>query len=509
MGFRSNAQRAKSTPGAHAPGAAGAGWAELFTGEYAFYTGFLVLGVVLYSIQTLVIVTIMPTVVEDIGGAAYYVWASMLYLVGTILGAASVGPAWAALGSRRVFALAGSIFALGTLGCALAPDMLTLVITRALQGFGGGLITGGLMSLVSALFPPGQRTRILAIYQGAWTLCSLLGPFFGGAFAEIGWWRGSFWSFVPVVIGFCAMAWWKLPQSPSAGGAGAARLPVMRLGVLALGVIGVAQAGQLASQTARAAALALAIVLIGTAFRMDRRAVHRLFPSRPLSVTRPVGLGYWILIIVGAVQSAVTIFLPLALQIVHEVTPLLVGVSNLLVSSAWTIATFMVSGWSGARERFALRSGPVLMLAGVAMMLGGGSVAGLLAACFVFGFGIGIHNVHLNARLMEAAVKGEEALTASSMSMIRPLGMAVGTAAAGMVANTGRPGTADRQGGGEQRSRCGAAVLDRAAVVCVPLYRAPVTANPVLVFHFLAMAAASRPAMRPNTAPDIRPLPPG
>ena len=36
---------------------------------------------------------------------------------------------------------------------------------------------------------------------------------------------------------------------------------------------------------------------------------------------------------------------------------------------------------------------------------------------------------------MEAAAKGEETVTASSMSMIRSLGQAIGTAIAGMVAN--------------------------------------------------------------------------
>jgi hypothetical protein len=68
-------------------------------------------------------------------------------------------------------------------------------------------------------------------------------------------------------------------------------------------------------------------------------------------------------------------------------------------------------------------------------MLGGVHAAVLLSACLVFGFGIGIHNVHLSSRIMEAAARGEEALTASSMWVIRPLGMAVGAAVAGMVAN--------------------------------------------------------------------------
>ena len=414
------------------------GWADLFRGRTGRYTTLVVLGVCVYSIQTLVIVTTMPTVVQDIGGSAYYVWASMLYLIGTIIGAASVGPCWAAFGGRPVLAAASMLFTLGTLGCALSPDMATLVLSRAVQGYAGGLITGGAMTVISRLFPSSQRTRILALYQGTWTVCGLLGPFFGGGFAELGWWRGAFWTFVPIVLFYGAMAWRIMPPESAHASVRRFRLPLLRLLLLTCGVTAVAQVGQLGSLQARIAALALALGLLAASFAIDARARHRLFPTRPLSMTRPVGLGYWLLVIVGGVQAAVTIFLPLALQVVHDVQPLLVGVPSLVISMAWTIATFTVSGWSGNRERFALQSGPILMLAGLAAMLSAtqaGSVAGLLAACFVFGFGIGIHNVHLSARIMESAERGEEAITASSMSVIRPLGMAVGTATAGMVAN--------------------------------------------------------------------------
>jgi hypothetical protein len=43
--------------------------------------------------------------------------------------------------------------------------------------------------------------------------------------------------------------------------------------------------------------------------------------------------------------------------------------------------------------------------------------------------------VHLGARTMGAALKGQEAITAASQSMVRSLGGALGTAAAGIVAN--------------------------------------------------------------------------
>ena len=102
---------------------------------------------------------------------------------------------------------------------------------------------------------------------------------------------------------------------------------------------------------------------------LDASARQPLFPTRPLSLSSPVGLGYWVLIIGGGTQAAITILLPLSLQIVHGLSPLWVGVANLIISIAWTIATFLVSGWSGARERFALNSGVALMLVALLMLV--------------------------------------------------------------------------------------------------------------------------------------------
>ncbi len=151
-------------------------WIDLISDGRALLSTVVVLGVALHALQIQVIIIIMPTVVADIGGAAYFTWSAMIYSIGTILGTASTGPLWAALGARNGHLLSGFLFLLATTVCALAPGMATLIAARALQGYGGGLLLGGSMVLVSGLFPAGLRTRILACYQGTWMVAQLLGP---------------------------------------------------------------------------------------------------------------------------------------------------------------------------------------------------------------------------------------------------------------------------------------------------------------------------------------------
>ncbi|HKT19032.1 MAG TPA: hypothetical protein VJR47_13380, partial [Stellaceae bacterium] len=90
-------------------------WAELFRGGHALYSTLIIGGIALHATQVLVIAIIMPTIVTDIGGAAYYTWAAMLYTIGSIIGASSTGPVWSHFGARRGYALGALIFALGTI----------------------------------------------------------------------------------------------------------------------------------------------------------------------------------------------------------------------------------------------------------------------------------------------------------------------------------------------------------------------------------------------------------
>ena len=430
------------TSGPQRADAAKVTYADLFRDGRAIFSVLVILGAALHALQILVIAIIMPTIVGDIGGAAFFTWPAMIYSVGAILGAASVGPVWNKFGPRRGYSFSGLAFLAATVASAVAPDMATLVAARALQGVSGGLIIGGSMALISALFDDALRTRILALYQGTWMIVQLLGPLVGGAFAEIGWWRGSFWVMVPFVLVFITVAWLKVPdRSPvEAGRPQANGFPALRLTMLTTGVLAIGIAGPTDDAATRAALFAAAVILIGLCFRIDRQSKDPLFPRRAISLMAPVGLTLWILFLVGVVQNAVTIFLPLLLQVVHGVTPLFISFVTMVISAGWTVGTFWVSSWSGFKERLALWAGPPLMLAGVAIITATAQssfLAILTIGGFLLGLGIGTHNVHMMARAMAGAKKGEERITASAMTSMRTLGSAFGAAAAGLLAGMG------------------------------------------------------------------------
>jgi predicted MFS family arabinose efflux permease len=104
-----------------------------------------------------------------------------------------------------------------------------------------------------------------------------------------------------------------------------------------------------------------------------------------------------------------------------------------------------VSGWSGARERIALLSGPLIAFTGLVLLTSFALLPGLAMlalSAFVMGIGIGVYNVHLVARAMDSAAPGEQRSTASALTSVRSLGTAFGAAIAGVVANAAGLGDA-------------------------------------------------------------------
>jgi len=63
-----------------------ADWIDVLRDGRAVYTVVLNLGIGLHAIDVFVIATVMPAVVADIGGVAYYAWSTMLYMVASIVG---------------------------------------------------------------------------------------------------------------------------------------------------------------------------------------------------------------------------------------------------------------------------------------------------------------------------------------------------------------------------------------------------------------------------------------
>lgn len=411
-------------------------WIELLRHGRAVYTITLNIGIGLHALDVFLITTVMPAVVRDLGGIEYYAWAMMLYMVASIVGAASGNVVSAALGARRGYVIAAAIFFAGTLGCAVAPVMAVLLLFRTVQGFGGGLIVAQSMGLVRELYEDALRTRALATISGIWAVASLLGPLLGGLFGEIGWWRGAFFSTLPAIALFGLLAWRRLP--PSEHAASVPRLPIRRLALLAAGVICVGVGGTIETPLLQALLVLAAGISVLLTFRLDGAADEPLFPPRPLSLRHAVGIAFWMFFLQSIMHSAAGLFLPLAMQELHGLGALVAGYFSAILALGWTAASFGSAGWSGRAITLAIAGGPLLaaislgvIAAGIVALPPYAIAIGIAAT----GLGIGMCSLHLTAETLAGTEPAEGRRIASAIPTVRMLGIAFGSALAGLIAN--------------------------------------------------------------------------
>lgn len=426
-----------------------ASWGDLFRDGRAVYSVSLALGIALHAMDSFVVSTVMPTVVRDIGGSAFYAWVVMLYMTASIVGSASAGPVKAALGRKRGYAVAGIIFLIGTMIGGLAPSMDILLLARVVQGFGVGLLVSQNTALISELFPGPLRPRMIALTSTMWATSAILGPLIGGLFAEIHWWRGAFWFAVPIIIGFTALTWIKLPDSTTPPVR--RRFPVGRVAMLGIGVFVVGTTGVLPEMLrehvgetglpdllVRAIALAAGFGLVGLTVRLDAGAESRVFPSRPFSISYPVGTAYWAFLLIGMAPVCLGIYMPLAYQTIYGLPPLLAGYFSAAFAVFWSIGSTVSAGFPIERQRVTLVLGPCIVtvaVAAIGWMIGQVPFYFIALATCLGGFGIGICMSHLMNWTMTLARPGEESITATTIHTIRSLGIAFGAAGAGVIAN--------------------------------------------------------------------------
>ncbi|MDG4894730.1 MDR family MFS transporter [Mesorhizobium sp. WSM4976] len=166
--------------------------------------GGVLLSMLLAALDQTIVAPALPTIARALGHAEYLPW----IVTGYLLTATAMSPLYGKIsdvyGRRAIIYAAILIFLFGSLVSALAPNMLVLVIGRAIQGAGGGGLFALAQTVIGDLVPPRERARYAAWISGTWAVASVAGPLLGGVFAEHLHWSLIFWINLP--IGFLAMA---------------------------------------------------------------------------------------------------------------------------------------------------------------------------------------------------------------------------------------------------------------------------------------------------------------
>lgn len=418
-------------------------WREL--GRHAGAAVVLAGGVLVGATSIYVVASLLPTAIEDIGGARLYAWNMTVFLVAQVVGTTTVGRALARLGNVGAYLVGLGTFALGSVICSVSPLMAVMLGGRGVQGLGAGLLTGLGFAVIYSVLPVRLWARGVALVSAMFGVGNIVGPATGGLLAQFGSWRLAF-----VVLAVAAAAIGALvPRVLPAGGHREQdpTLPTGSLTILVAAAGAISVAGLFSSPLATAAFLGAGLVLVVGFLAVERHGSARLLPRATYWGSSPLRWVYLTIMLLAS-GVAVEMFLPWFAQRLGGLPPAAAGFYAAALSLGWSASQIVSSSASRPVMVRALQvGGPTCLAAGFAALgllqapaPSPAAVVGWLPVVFLAGVGIGAAMPHLSVAAMNgAAAAGEGSKAASAIATALTVATSFGAAVAGLLVNLGAP----------------------------------------------------------------------
>ena len=121
--------------------------------------GGLLLVMLLAALDSTIVATALPTIVNELGGLAHLSWVVTAYLLAQTIVTPIYGKLGDLYGRKRVLQFAIVLFLIGSALCGLSQTMMHLILFRAIQGLGGGGLMVTTQAVVGDIIPPRERGR--------------------------------------------------------------------------------------------------------------------------------------------------------------------------------------------------------------------------------------------------------------------------------------------------------------------------------------------------------------
>ncbi|MCB5166248.1 MFS transporter [Streptomyces bambusae] len=403
----------------------------------------LMLGMALVAVDSTAVATAVPQIVGELGGFSVFSWLFSGYMLAVTVTLPVYGKLSDTFGRRPVLLFGSGLFLVGSLLCAGAWDMGTLIAARAVQGLGAGAIQGTVQTLAADLYPLPERPRIQAWLSSVWATSALAGPALGGLLAAYADWRWIFLLNLPLGALAMLLTVRHLAEPARARGpraridwAGAAAVSACGALLLFTLVQGGVAWPWWSLQTA--ALVAGTVVLGAVTVAVERRAADPILPGwvwrRRTIAAVNLAMGA-----LGLLMIAPVLFLPTYAQAALGLGPVGAGLVMTAMTLSWPVSAALsqhVYRRIGFRNTAALgMSLAVLCLAAFPLLPHPAQPWQPALLSLALGAALGLFQLPLIVGVQSTVGWSERGTTTASVLFCRQVGQSVGAAVFGAVAN--------------------------------------------------------------------------
>ncbi|MBI1494280.1 MFS transporter [Halocynthiibacter styelae] len=414
-------------------------WGEILTREAAVPLVLVSLGIWLHAADSLLLATMIPQILADIGGDRFVAWTIATYEIGSIVAGACAAIATMRAGIRNVMTCCAVVFALGCAASMMATNMPVLLAGRVLQGLGGGGLTAMTFISIAILFSSRHQARVMAVISALWGASAFMGPLIGAFFVEYFTWRWGFGFFLVQALILALWIWFTPGISQGRNMDNAPTLPLKRLILLVAGTTMIASAGIEVSFPQTPLLILGAFTLLLLFLRQDARSGdNRMLPANAFHLRDRAGAALLMWFAMAAGVMGLMSYGPVLLASLHGVEPIVVGYILAGASFGWTVSAIVVSGSPERLDRFWITLGLALVACSVTGMYfaaPAGPVWLIAGLTWLEGVGFGSAYTFIQRRLISITPENEQARVTGAMPTVARFGYAVGAATCGIMAN--------------------------------------------------------------------------